>query len=233
MSCPSCGIDCPPGEAYCLSCGTLIRPETLESHRPIRRLGTLLTVVMSAIIAGVLILLGLRLLDISPGGYGLASQRIGVVRNGVDWAMTCFAFMFVVWFRRVRINAEHRGYRQRRARGWTFWGWMVPVVNLWFPFQLMGDIWRAGLPPAGRRKTAWLVAGWWICWLATGFSVGSADQAGRNAERPGSFDPLPVVHAATGSAQLVAIALAATALVVIIRKVSTGPLGSPVPGQPI
>lgn len=40
----------------------------------------------------------------------------------------------------------------KRARGWTFWGWIVPIVNLWFPFQLMGDIphWRAG-PPAERR----------------------------------------------------------------------------------
>ena len=54
--------------------------------------------------------------------------------------------LFVVCFYRARINAERYGYRQRRARGWAIWGWIVPIVNLWFPFQIMGDIWRAGLP---------------------------------------------------------------------------------------
>ena len=46
-----------------------------------------------------------------------------------------------------------------------------PVV----PFQIMGDIWRAGLPDRRRRKTAWLAALWWTCWLLSG--VGPAQSA--------------------------------------------------------
>jgi hypothetical protein len=68
--------------------------------------------------------------------------------------------LFIVWFRRARINAGHRGWRQRRALGWTFWGWVLPVVSLWIPFQIMGDIWRAGLPARKRRNVAWLPALW-------------------------------------------------------------------------
>ena len=63
-----------------------------------------------------------------------------------DITIIGLSILFVVWFYRARINAEQHGYRQRRARGWAFWGWIIPIVNIWFPFQIMGDIWRAGLP---------------------------------------------------------------------------------------
>jgi Domain of unknown function (DUF4328) len=85
-----------------------------------------------------------------------------------DITMFGLSILFVVWFRRARINAERSAYRQRRARGWAFWGWIVPIVSLWIPFQIMGDIWRAGLPAAQWRKTAWLPVLWWTCWLVSG-----------------------------------------------------------------
>ena len=76
-----------------------------------------------------------------------------------------------MWFYRARINAERHGYPQQRARGWAFWGWIVPIVNLWFPFQIMGDIWRAGLPAEQRGETAWLPALWWTSWLLSGLGL--------------------------------------------------------------
>ena len=51
--------------------------------------------------------------------------------------------MFVVWFYRARVNAEGHGWPQRWSPGWAIAGWLVPVVNFWFPFQIMADIWRA------------------------------------------------------------------------------------------
>lgn len=68
--------------------------------------------------------------------------------KAADITIFGLSILFVVWFRRARISAEGRDYRQRRARGWTFWGWIIPVVSIWFPFQLMGDIWRG---PVGSR----------------------------------------------------------------------------------
>jgi hypothetical protein len=75
-----------------------------------------------------------------------------------DITLFGLGIVFVVWFHRARVNAERRGWAQRRARGWTFWGWIVPIANLFVLFQLMGDIWRAGLPAAGapgRRGFRW------------------------------------------------------------------------------
>jgi len=74
--------------------------------------------------------------------------------TAADITIAGLSILFAVWFYRARINAERHGYRQRHARGWAFWGWIVPIVNLWFPFQIMGDIWRAGLPAEQRRETA-------------------------------------------------------------------------------
>jgi len=128
--------------------------------------------------------------------------------------------VFLVWFRRARINAEHLGWRQRRARGWAFWGWVVPIVNLWIPFQIMGDIWRAGVPPAQRSGTAWLPVSWWVCWLLTApplwIRIGSLPRSAADG----------LTH---GWLSFVFFALAGLALITIVRTVSNGPVGIPDP----
>jgi hypothetical protein len=127
------------------------------------------------------------------------------------------AIVFLIWFRRARINAERLGWRQRRARGWTFWGWIVPIVNLWIPFQIMGDIWRAGLPPAERAWTAWLPVSWWVSWLASAPLLWI--QTGSSAKSDGGL-----TH---GWLNFVFFAIAGLTLMAIIHRVSNGPVGIP------
>jgi hypothetical protein len=88
---------------------------------------------------------------------------LGVVSNfGFIVAMV----MFLVWFYRARVNAKGHGWPQRLAPGWAIGGWFVPVVNFWFPFQIMVDIWRAGLPEQARTSIAILPGIWWESLLA-------------------------------------------------------------------
>lgn len=87
----------------------------------------------------------------------------GIVSNfGFFVAMV----MFLVWFYRARVNAEGHGWPQRRSPGWAIVAWFVPVVNFWFPFQIMVDIWRAGLPEQARTNIAILPGIWWTSLLA-------------------------------------------------------------------
>lgn len=88
----------------------------------------------------------------------------------VLWRLAFLAtvVVFLVWFYEARVSAERSGWPQRRARGWTFWGWVIPIADLWIPFQIMRDIWRASLPPSSRSKAAWLPSVWWISWLLEG-----------------------------------------------------------------
>jgi hypothetical protein len=86
--------------------------------------------------------------------------------------------VFLVWFYRARVNADGRGWPQRRSPGWAIGAWFVPVINLWFPFQIMADIWRAGLPAEARANRLILPGIWWACFLAF-YLVASVVPAGR------------------------------------------------------
>ncbi|WAL74383.1 DUF4328 domain-containing protein [Kitasatospora sp. YST-16] len=72
---------------------------------------------------------------------------------------------FVVWLWRARVNAEVIGgaASQRRARGWVLGGWGAPVANMWVPYQVVSDVWRASSP---RRDAApVMVRVWWVLLL--------------------------------------------------------------------
>jgi Domain of unknown function (DUF4328) len=197
---------------------------------PVQALGKTLVGGMVLILAGigaraVIDLLGMG--DSGPRPSTAAGHGLDAV---IDVAIFAWSIVFLIWFRRARINADSYGYRQRRAVGWVFWGWVIPIVNLWFPFQMMGDIWRAGLPPSRQSRTAWLPALWWTAWLLSGFSfTASAGNQQRSASRAGSSWPLPHIGADTSTVRAALIVITGALLIAIIRAISSGPLGTPLP----
>ncbi len=80
--------------------------------------------------------------------------------------------VFLAWLWRARLNAESLGGpdSQRRARGWVVGGF-APVANLWIPYQVVTDIWKASAP---RRSATgpWLAV--WSGSLVLGGYVGRA-----------------------------------------------------------
>ena len=200
-------------------CGTAAIPA--PRFLPLRGLGNVLIVLLAVVVAAIAARLGIRLLGLDGGSWrgGYAARRLD---KAADITIFGLSILFVVWFHRARINAEHRGWRQRRARGWAFWGWIVPVISLWFPFQIMGDIWRAGLPDRRRRKTAWLAGLWWTCWLLSG--VGPAQSAANQLL-------WPQLAAGTWTGSMFLLAVAGSTLIAIIRGVCTGPVGAPHPAS--
>ncbi|MFJ1792178.1 DUF4328 domain-containing protein [Kitasatospora griseola] len=75
---------------------------------------------------------------------------------------------FLVWLWRARCNAESLRGRdtQRRTRVWVVASWITPVVNLWYPYQIVSDIWQASAP--GRPASGTLVKAWWACLVLAG-----------------------------------------------------------------
>ncbi len=125
--------------------------------------------------------------------------------------------MFVVWFYRARVNADGHGWPQRQSPGAAIWSWFVPVVNFFFPFQIMADIWRAGLPARERAKPATLPGIWWTCLVAF-FMLSSfllPSTAGSHAN-PAWYVGMPIKTAGV---------LAAIMTALVVQKVSSGPLG--------
>jgi hypothetical protein len=44
--------------------------------------------------------------------------------------------------------------------------WLIPVVDLWFPYQNLTDLHRAVTPDAGGRRIPVTYRLWWGLWLA-------------------------------------------------------------------
>ena len=80
------------------------------------------------------------------------------------------AIVTIVWLYRARLNVE--GLRhQRRAKGWAIGGWFCPVVNLWFPFQIVEDIAAVDKPLREAHAGAPIRYAWWLCWLLSWFAA--------------------------------------------------------------
>lgn len=84
-------------------------------------------------------------------------------------AIVLVGIVFVIWLLRARENAENLSpYPHRHSRGWIVGGWLVPIVNLFFPQRIVADIWRAS---DVRQRPTGIVLAWWIGFLATVFGL--------------------------------------------------------------
>jgi predicted secreted protein len=148
---------------------------------------------------------------LAVGGWALALLAAGVV--------------FIVWLWRARGNAELFCYGQhRRGRGWVIGGWFCPVVNFWFPKQIVDDVIAASdprtpplFPDLRRIPRHGLVLAWWLTWVATMVrgNVGNPDLA---ADVQDVSDR--VLGASVSTVGAVLTAVAAVLAIRVVRLVS-------------
>lgn len=88
-------------------------------------------------------------------------------------ALIAAGVVFLVWLWRARQNAENLCMApHRRARGWVVGSWICPVVNFWFPFMIVDDVYRASRPDNPRDLVdlrtvpgSPLLGWWWGLWV--------------------------------------------------------------------
>ncbi|HEX3165808.1 MAG TPA: DUF4328 domain-containing protein [Chitinophagaceae bacterium] len=81
---------------------------------------------------------------------------------------------FIMWFRRAYYNVHMLAWHNARyTEGWAAGSWFVPIINLWWPYQIMIDIWRgtqnALKERLGEPQSAAIVGWWWALHLITSF----------------------------------------------------------------
>ncbi|WP_406443703.1 DUF4328 domain-containing protein [Streptomyces sp. NBC_01613] len=77
-------------------------------------------------------------------------------------ALLCAA-AFLGWLGRVRDNGRALSRTSPRYGGvWVYFGWLVPIANLWIPRGIIADAYRASAP--GQRLPRSLNV-WWGLWL--------------------------------------------------------------------
>lgn len=153
----------------------------------------------------------------------IVSHDILINLVGLAESLTMLAtiVVFIVWFHRVRCNAEvfrPDGFSQ--SAGWAIGGWFVPIANLFFPYRTARETWDASTQnaPDGsfRSVSGAPVVAWWLAcvaaWLLNGLGSYEYRQAvGGEAVRDASS--LAVV------ADLV-IVVAAVLAVLFVRKLT-------------
>jgi hypothetical protein len=92
--------------------------------------------------------------------YRSVSALTLLVEIGV-WVVTA------LWLTRVRQNAlllNPRG--QRRSEAWVWLAWIIPIVNFWFPKQLVDDALSTTAWARGEQRRIG-TASWWTAWLVS------------------------------------------------------------------
>ncbi|BBC36084.1 hypothetical protein SGFS_073780 [Streptomyces graminofaciens] len=160
-------------------------------------LGRAVAVLLGAVIAADLFAVwaDFTLLDaLGPSPYGVyeaafheaerADWLNGIAGSAQMASYVATAVVFLIWFHRVRVNAEvFEPFGHQKKRGWAIGGWFVPFANLWFPRRIAIDTWDASSPWEKPRSHA-LVNAWWTLWLINQISSQVATRGYRGAETP-------------------------------------------------
>lgn len=109
---------------------------------------------------------------IGPEAADANDWRVRVL-VGVQFVVALLAFIALVqWFHRAYQNA-HRLPRARpeyRA-SMAVWGWLIPIINLWYPYKIMLELghYLGGFtnPRNTIVSSRWdfLVVGWWVLYI--------------------------------------------------------------------
>ena len=163
-------------------------PPQYQSSRQVAFVGIALMglTVASAIIQSVLMWQSYD--DVKRFVYGQLSEDefadgIGSVMGSgplldLGWLVGILAGIFILyWLWRARDNTEALAARQggpvrgrhRHPQGWIIGSWICPIVQFWYPLQVVEDIVRTSEPGPESGRTRGLLYGWWVAW--TGFWV--------------------------------------------------------------
>jgi len=110
-------------------------------------------------------LMGMPVSADERAAYAFVSEVVIKMQITLLW-LTGIAF--VTWLYRARANLRAFGTRHLRfPRNWTVFGFVIPVLNLIRPYQVVREVWQASDPDA-THPTAWmsvkpplLVKLWW------------------------------------------------------------------------
>jgi hypothetical protein len=84
----------------------------------------------------------------------------------------------IYWFYRASKNIHTHGAKEIFSPKMAVIWWLVPILNLWKPYQLVQQIWKASSPQITLSNGTELknsagsnvVKLWWILWISFGFT---------------------------------------------------------------
>ena len=75
-----------------------------------------------------------------------------------------------LWLKKLHIAATATNpTAMRLKRPWVFWSWIVPVVSLWFPKNLIEDLLKSDATDEAKALIGKDTLTWWLTWI--GFAL--------------------------------------------------------------
>ncbi|MCW2735886.1 DUF4328 domain-containing protein [Nocardioides sp.] len=159
--------------------------------------------------------------------FGAAESYGAAAREGADVATVFTAYDVVgigyvvllpLWIvtslflqrARARAVALAPDFPHRRGPVWTWLGWVVPVVGLWFPYQVVRDLVRNAWRDAwGDQEQRLHLGFWWTTWV---LALVASQITSRVIPWSGVPDAdavalLPLLHGTTAVATVVGLVL--------------------------
>jgi Domain of unknown function (DUF4328) len=101
---------------------------------------------------------------------GLLVASIGPLEVAQALILLVAVPLFAVWVHRIQSNSFALGILGLRyTPAWAVGWFLVPVANLWMPYRVMQEMWRANRSPAGWQldPANRLLILWWLLWLGS------------------------------------------------------------------
>jgi hypothetical protein len=107
----------------------------------------------------------------SPVERTFADISRNILGVAITVIMPCTIVLFLVYLYYARVNAEALTpfAKHRHGRMMVVFAWFIPVVQFWWPKQILDDVWRASGPDTPRDITdlsalprPGLVRAWWF-----------------------------------------------------------------------
>jgi len=103
------------------------------------------------------------------------SDTLRTVITAVNFIMLVLSMIFfIMWFRRAYYNLHNLPWHNaRHSEGWAAGSWFIPILSLFWPYQIMEDIWK-GTQNAikerfGEPQSTAIIAWWWAFYLVNNF----------------------------------------------------------------
>ena len=87
-------------------------------------------------------------------------NNTSLVLQGFNLVNLAAEILFWIWLYRAATVARRAGLPARREPVWAWLGFIIPIISLWFPYQVASDTLPPGHP---ARKN---VNRWWAFWIA-------------------------------------------------------------------
>jgi Domain of unknown function (DUF4328)/Protein of unknown function (DUF2510) len=148
--------------------------------------------------------------DVPPvSGWGWVAQVASAI-------VVALLVVRMVWLHRATTTARDLGFPVRRTPTAAAVGWLVPVINLWWPLQSVTDLFPVHRRP--DRRLAW----WWACSIVASLAP-LAGAAVPYVPVPAAVAILVAAVAPTIAAAVLELGLVSEAVAVHVGLAGAGP----------